>query len=101
MAARGALRRRTMLARRLVRRYSRSTPRATERQLMPGERPLGLLQLHDERRQRRADLVEHLRVVDDRVLLHVRRLLGFLHVASANRGVCKLESVRVPFVRIC
>ena len=68
---------------------------------MPGERPLGLLQLHDERRQRRADLVEHLRVVDDRVLLHVRRLLGFLHVAWANRGVCKLESVRVPFVRIC
>ena len=95
--SRAALRRRTMLARRLVRRYSRSTPRATERQLMPGERPLGLLQLHDERRQRRADLVEHLRVVDDRVLLHVRRLLGFLHVASANRGVCKTGIGACPF----
>jgi hypothetical protein len=56
---------------------------------MPGERPLGLLQFHDERRRRRAELVKHLRVVDDRVLLHARRLLGFLHVASANRGVCK------------
>ena len=76
--SRAALRRRTMLARRLVRRYSRSTPRATEWQLIPGSVR-----------------------VDDRVLLHVRRLLGFLHVASANRGVCKLESVRVPFVRIC
>jgi hypothetical protein len=43
--SRAALRRRTMLARRLVRRYARSTPRATERQLMPGERPLGLLQV--------------------------------------------------------
>ena len=68
-----------MRARRLVRRYSRSTPRATERQLMPRELPLGLLQLHDERRQRRAELVEHLRVVDDRVLLHVRGLLSQIH----------------------
>ena len=67
------MRRRTTRARRLVRRHARSTPPATERQLMPGERPLGLLQFHDERRQRRAELVEHLRVVDDRVLLHVRR----------------------------
>jgi hypothetical protein len=97
LAVRAALRRCTMLARRLVRRYSRSTPRATERQLMPGERPLGLLQLHDERRQRRAELVEHLCVVDDRVLLHVRRLLGFLHVASANRGVCKTGIGACPF----
>jgi hypothetical protein len=86
-----------MLARRLVRRYSRSTPRATERQLMPGERPLGLLQFHDERRQRRAELVEHLRVVDDRVLLHVRRLPGFLHVVLANRGVCKTGIGVRPF----
>jgi hypothetical protein len=38
-----------------------------------------------------------LRVVDDRVLLHVRRLLGFLHVASANRGVCKTEIGACPF----
>jgi hypothetical protein len=68
-----------MLARRLVRRYSRSTRLATERQLTPGERPLGLLQFHDERRQRRAELVEHLRVVDDRVLLHVRGLLSQIH----------------------
>ena len=59
---------------------------------MPGERPLGLLQLHDERR-----LVEHLCVVDDSVLLHVRRLLGFLHVASANRGVCKTGIGACPF----
>ena len=64
---------------------------------MPGERPLGLLQFHDERRQRRAELVEHLRVVDDRVLLHVRRLPGFLHVVLANRGVCKTGIGACPF----
>jgi hypothetical protein len=33
----------------------------------------------------------------DSVLLHVRRLLGFLHVASANRGVCKTGIGACPF----
>jgi hypothetical protein len=64
---------------------------------MPGKRPIGLLQLHDERRQRRAELVEHLGVVDDRVLLHVRRLRGFLHVSLANLGVCKAGISARPF----
>jgi len=86
-----------MRARRLVRRHARSTPPATERQLTPGERPLGLLQFHDERRQRRAELVEHLRVVDDRVLLHVRGLPGFFHVVLANGGVCKTGIGVRPF----
>jgi hypothetical protein len=76
-------------------RAARREPRSGN--LCQGSVRLGSSKFHDERRRRRAELVKHLHVVDDRVLLHARRLLRFLHVASANRSVCKTGIGACPF----
>jgi hypothetical protein len=59
---------------------------AREPQLAPRERRLGFGQLADQGRQGRAEPVEHLSVVDDRMLRSIGRLPGFCGVALAQRA---------------